>query len=94
MKKASHPDQATKLEQIPNVGPAIAADFRLIGILRPQDLKGQDPLKLYHRLNKLSGCRHDPCVLDTFMAAVHFMEKGEALAWWAFTPQRKKPKLL
>ena len=30
------------LEQLPNVGPAIAADLRLIGIERPADLRGKD----------------------------------------------------
>jgi hypothetical protein len=28
----------TELEQLPNVGPAVAADLRRLGVARPQDL--------------------------------------------------------
>jgi hypothetical protein len=38
------------LEQIPNVGPKIAAALRLIGILSPQDLVGKDPYAMYDQL--------------------------------------------
>jgi hypothetical protein len=37
----------TQLQQIPNVGPSIAANLRLIGITVPQDLVGRDPYVLY-----------------------------------------------
>ena len=36
------------------------------------------------------GRLHDPCVLDTFMAAHDFMNGGFAQPWWHFTEQRKK----
>lgn len=88
--KAKTADQAGKLEDIPNIGPRIADDFRLIGIKKPSDLKGKDPKKLYNKLNIKTGQRHDPCVLDTFMAAVDFMNGGKAKPWWTFTPLRKK----
>jgi len=65
-------------------------DFRLLGITRPEQLKGKDGIQLYHSLNKKSGVRHDPCVADTFMAAVDFMNGGKALPWWKFTEKRKK----
>ena len=32
------------LEDLPNVGRAVAADFRRVGIRAPQDLRGRDPL--------------------------------------------------
>jgi len=66
------------------------ADFRLLGILRPADLAGRDPIALYHELCRVTGTRHDPCVADVFMAAVHFVETGEARRWWDFTPRRKQ----
>src|SRR5438876_413339 len=67
----------TELEQLPNVGPAIAADLRLLGVARPADLTGRDPYQLYDDLCRATNQRQDPCVLDTFIAAVRFMG-GEA----------------
>lgn len=39
--------EITDLQQIPNIGPSIAANLRLIGVLSPHDLLGKDPYKLY-----------------------------------------------
>jgi hypothetical protein len=82
-------ETVSKLEELPNIGKAIANDLRLIGIDYPQELIGKDPFKLYHRLCDLSGAKQDPCVLDVFMAVVNFMEGGEPLPWWKFTNERK-----
>lgn len=75
---------------MPNVGPATVADFALLGIHQPNDLKGKDPLALYDALCDITGQRHDPCVIDVFMAAVHYVETGEAKRWWDFTAERKR----
>jgi hypothetical protein len=80
----------TRLEDIPNVGPAIAADLRLVGVDHPDDLLGRDPYELYELLNEATGIRHDPCVLDTFIAAVRFVDGGPAMPWWSFTAERKR----
>lgn len=87
-----NPDRKTvsRLEALPNIGPAIAADLRSIGVERPQQLIGRDALELYDRLCDITGKRQDPCVLDVFISAVRFMEGGEPLPWWAFTEERKK----
>jgi hypothetical protein len=82
--------QFTALEQLPNVGPAVAADFRLLGVTRPQDLIGRDPYALYDELCRATGQRHDPCVLDTFIAAVKFMGGEPARPWWEYTAERKR----
>jgi hypothetical protein len=87
--KARSADACERLEQLPNIGPALAADLRLIGIQHPVDLRGQDALVLYQQLCRVTGQRHDPCVLDTFMAATDFMGGAPAAPWWAYTPQRK-----
>ena len=79
----------TALAQLPNIGPALAADLRLIGIHEPQQLRGKDAFVLYQRLCAATGQRQDPCVLDTFMAAVDFMRGAEAAPWWRYTAQRK-----
>ncbi len=77
-------------EDIPNIGKAVAADLRAIGVDRPDDLVGQDPYELYDRLNLSTGMRHDPCVLDAFISAVRFMEGGPAVPWWTYTAERKR----
>ncbi len=88
MSKTSR-ENAVKLEDLPNIGKACAADLRLIGISAPQQLVGKDPMHLYERLCEITKARHDPCVIDTFMSAVRFMEGAAALPWWAYTAERK-----
>lgn len=87
--KARHACEAQQLEQLPNVGPAIAADLRRLGIQRPADLAAHDALALYRALERATGRRQDPCVLDTFMAATDFMRGAPPRRWWAYTAERK-----
>ena len=87
--KAKSAAECLRLEQLPNIGPSLAADLRRIGIERPADLRGQDALALYRKLCQVSGQRQDPCVLDTFMAATDFMAGAVAAPWWKYTPQLK-----
>ncbi|BBO76098.1 hypothetical protein DSCW_35150 [Desulfosarcina widdelii] len=79
-----------RLIDLPNIGKAIAKDLQSIGIDHPKKLIGKNPFALYDELCTISGKRHDPCVLDVFMSAVHFMEGGAPRPWWAFTDKRKK----
>lgn len=87
-----NPDRATvsRLIDLPNIGKAIANDLQLIGIDHPRKLIGKDPYNLYKELCTVSGNLHDPCVIDVFISAVHFMEGGNPLPWWSFTNERKK----
>jgi Pathogenicity locus len=87
--KAASAAECTVLEQLPNIGPSLAADLRLIGIAHPQELLGKDAFVLYQKLCAATGQRHDPCVLDTFMAAADFMGGAPAAPWWHYTAQRK-----
>ncbi len=87
--KASHADECRQLEQLPNIGPSLAADLRSIGIETPQQLRGADGFSLYQRLCKATGHRQDPCVLDTFLAITDFMSGAPAAPWWRYTAQRK-----
>jgi peptidoglycan/xylan/chitin deacetylase (PgdA/CDA1 family) len=87
--KAKKVVQTNKLEEIPNVGPRIAADLKLLGIHKPIDLKGKDPINLYEQLNLKNGNRHDACVVDKFMAAADFMNGGKIKPWWKYTTLRK-----
>lgn len=90
MPKATRIDDCQRLEDLPNVGPAMAGDLRLLGIRAPRELAGRDPLALYRALSRATGTRQDPCVLDTFIAAVRFAEGGPALPWWHHTAERKR----
>jgi len=87
--KAATADDCHTLEQLPNVGPAMASDLRLLGIHTPQALKGRDGLQLYRALCAVTGQRHDPCVLDTLLAVVDFMNGAAPAPWWAYTQRRK-----
>ena len=87
--KAASEAECTSLEQLPNIGPALAEDLRLIGIDHPHQLRGKDAFVLYQKLCAVTGQRHDPCVLDTFMAATDFMRGAPAAPWWSYTAQRK-----
>jgi len=64
-------------------------DFELLGIRSVKQLAKCDADKLYARIQKLTGTSHDPCVWDTYAAAIHQAKTGEALAWWEFTKVRK-----
>jgi hypothetical protein len=87
-----NPNRATvaKLEELPNIGRAMADDLRLIGIDHPQKLIGKNPFDLHRELCRKSGTRQDPCVIDVFMSVIYFMEGGESRPWWSFTEERKK----
>ena len=68
--KANGRQDVARLEDIPNVGPSIAADLRQLGITTPANLPGRDPYAMYDELCRITSQRHDPCLLDTFIAAV------------------------
>jgi hypothetical protein len=87
--KAKNAAAVKKFADIPNIGPAMIKDFQILGITEPAQLKNKDAIALYKTLCKKTGILHDPCVLDTFMAAVDFMNGAPARPWWKYTSQRK-----
>ena len=89
MPKAAHASQVRAFTDIPNIGKAMALDFPRIGITRPGQLVGRDPYAMYEALCTATGTRQDPCVLDTFIAVVRFMEGAPATPWWHYTAERK-----
>jgi Pathogenicity locus len=96
-RRSSRPRNATsairdiaRLEDIPNVGAAVAADLRQLGITSPAELAGRDPYAMYDDLCRLTGQRHDPCLLDTFIAAVRYMEGEPKKKWWKYMAERKR----
>ena len=88
--KARTAAECEAFEQLPNVGPAFAADLRALGLVHPRELASRDAFELYQTLCKHSGKRQDSCVLDTFMAVTDFMHGAAPAPWWAYTAQRKR----
>lgn len=80
----------TKLTDLPNIGPAAAKDFHLLGFTTPQQLVGADALALYRQLCDKTGVVHDPCVLDVFLSVVEFLAGEPPQVWWTYTEDRKK----
>ena len=75
-----------ELQQLPAVGPSIAADLRRLGVKSVRDLARRDPERLYARLREITGIRQDPCVLYSFRCAVYAARterpEPELLKWW------------
>ena len=88
--KARHAAECEQLEQLPNIGPSLAGDLRLLGIAHPRDLADRDAFAMYQTLGSLTGQRQDPCVLDTFLAATDFMRVADPKPWWLYTAERKR----
>ena len=82
--------ELARLEDIPNIGPAVAGDLRQLGINVPADLLKRDPYAMYDDLCRITGQRHDPCLLDTFIAAVRYMAGEPKRPWWKYTAERKR----
>ncbi len=74
------------LQQIPGIGPSIAADLNGIGITEVAQLRGQSPQALYDQLCEATGQIHDRCVLYVFRCAVYYASTAkhdpEKLKWW------------
>ena len=84
-------DRATVklLTDLPNIGRAMAADLRIMGITSPEQLIGKDPFELHQQLCRVTGMNQDPCVIDVFMSITSFMNGEPPRPWWHFTATRK-----
>lgn len=82
-----------KLKDLVSVGPAFLKDFAMLGIETVEQLAKRDPEKLYLELCRKTGARQDPCVLDTFRAAVEQARDPnlppEKCVWWYWSGVRK-----
>jgi hypothetical protein len=83
-------DRVHVLTDLPNFGPAMARDLECIGISKPSQLAGQDPLRLYRKLCARTSARHDPCVWDAFISITRFMNGEAPRPWWTYTAERKR----
>jgi hypothetical protein len=82
-----------ELLDLVSVGPAILKDFEMMGIHTVAELSKQNPKRMYDTLCRLTGQRQDPCVLDTFAAAVAQAKNPRLPAaqcqWWYWSRKRK-----
>jgi len=88
--KAKTVKDVIKFQDIPNIGPAMVRDFGLLGLNDPKDLRDKNPLQLYKKMCRIRGVRQDPCVLDTYIAVIDFMNGAPAKPWYFYTKSRKK----
>jgi pathogenicity locus Cdd1 protein len=76
------------------VGPAIERDLKSLGVQSVAQLARRSPERLYRQLERATGTKQDPCVLDTFRAAVAQALDPELPAeqcvWWHYSALRKK----
>jgi hypothetical protein len=77
------------LATLANVGRATLGDLETLGIRSRAQLARRDAYRLYEALCARTGARHDPCVIDVFLAAIEECRGAAPRAWWAFTPARK-----
>lgn len=78
-----------KLEDLPNVGPAVASKLLLIGIETPSDLAERDPFQMYEELTERTASGYDFCLLDVFIAVTRYAAGEPARPWWSYTAERK-----
>lgn len=82
-----------KLRDLFSVGPAIERDLALLGITEVGQLKGRTADELYEQLQTATGVRQDPCVYDTFRAAIAQAEDPnlpeDQCRWWYWSNVRK-----
>ena len=87
---------ASELEQIPGVGPSIAADLHEIGITSVAELKDADPQALYDRVCRFTGEKQDRCLLYVFRCAVYYASRvkhePEKLKWWNWKDGQDKAR--
>ena len=62
--------KARALRDLWSVGPAIERDPKSLGVDSVAQLARRSPERLYRHLERMTGKKQDPCVLDTFRAAV------------------------
>ena len=92
-----------KLRDLHGIGKKMALDFELLGVESVADLARRDGDILYKALEKKTGLRQDPCVLDVFRCAVAQARDPqlarERCDWWWWSRERlarshNVPKLL
>jgi len=86
--------RSRELSDLVGIGPAMLRDFQLLGVNTVAQLAREEPAELYERLIQITGERHDPCVLDTFTAAIEQARNPDLPPaqrnWWYWSRERKR----
>lgn len=86
--------KSRELADLISIGPAMLRDFEMLGIRSVGQLARQNPERMYQKLGRTTGQRQDPCVLDTFCAAVAQARNprlaAEKCEWWWWSKKRKQ----
>lgn len=94
MRKKNARPQGRPLGELISIGPAMLRDFELLGIRSVAELARQNPQRMYEKMERATGQRQDPCVLDTFCAAVAQAKnprlEAKKCQWWWWSRKRKK----
>jgi len=73
----------------------MARDLRDLGFFCIEDLKGQDPERMFKRLRLTHGANIDRSVLYVFRCAVYFATEAthdpELLKWWNWSDEARQP---
>jgi hypothetical protein len=91
-KNMRHPQR--QLQDLISIGPAMLRDFEMLKIRSVGQLARQNPQRMYEKMERATGRRQDPCVLDTFCAAVAQARNprlaAEKCQWWYWSRIRKQ----
>ena len=83
-----------QLRDLVSIGPAMLRDFEMLGIRSVAQLARREPKEMYEQLCELTRQRQDPCVLDTFSAAVAQARDPDLppaqRQWWYWSRERKR----
>lgn len=83
-----------RLRELWSVGPSIERDLQSLGVHTVAQLARRSPERLYRQLERTTGKKQDPCVLDTFRAAVaQALDPNlptEQCVWWYWSELRKR----
>jgi hypothetical protein len=94
VKEVSMTAKTRELGELISIGPAMLKDFEMLGIRSVEELARRDPQRMYERMERLTGQRQDPCVLDTFCTAVAQARNprlgAEKCQWWWWSRRRKE----
>ena len=88
--KAEHISIASTLEDVPNIGPVIAARLRDIGVHNPTELRELDALQTYNKLCQVTRSNVDVTWLDRLLSAVSFATGSAPAPWQDFSEQRRQ----
>ncbi len=78
---------------IPGVGPNIAQDLVDLGYKSVEELRDENPEKMYRELMSLRGTHVDRCVLYVFRCSVYYASNSvyhpPLLKWWNWKDKKK-----